>query len=328
MASQKIPESYDPLVALLEDAADGARDHAASVGLQQNTEAKIRADLEALVGTAAGPGGIPSAVPGLKALWNTAKADKVAKGAAFRSARSAGRTVASACVNVLKPRLGNQWNNAWQTAGFTNASLAIPENPLTLLQQLRAYFAANTAHEVPDLAPGLAATPIVASWHLSETDHFAFSLNIWASTGDYDAKNLANLGLNTWTFIPGIAYTKVFPKANVELSVLWSVLFYTENDDTGYENGTQSDLSLLAVKRFNNGLGLGVIGGWIEQLTDDKGSAPAPFKGRGFGVGPALTYSTKIGSNSLDLSSRWIHEFESRNRFEGDTFMLSAGFKF
>ncbi|MES2438078.1 MAG: hypothetical protein V4584_03380 [Verrucomicrobiota bacterium] len=158
MASQRIPESYDPLIALLEDAADGARDHGPAVGLKQNTETEIRADLEALAGRLAGPGNVPPALPGLKAEWNLAKSGKVSGGGGFRAAKNAGRTVASACVNVLKPRLGNQWNNAWQAAGFTNHSLEIPENPLTLLQQLRAYFTANPTHEKPDLAPGLHAT--------------------------------------------------------------------------------------------------------------------------------------------------------------------------
>jgi hypothetical protein len=150
MASQQIPESYDSLVRLFEDAAAGARDHGTAVGLKQNTEAVLRPELEALTGTAA--------APGLKSKWNAAKAYKVDMTAAFRSAKAAGRLLASACVNVLKLRFGGQWNSAWQTAGFTGGSLAIPDNPLTLLQQLRAYFAANPGHEVADLGTGLGAT--------------------------------------------------------------------------------------------------------------------------------------------------------------------------
>jgi len=95
---------------------------------------------------------------GLKALWNTAKAAKSAATAAFRSAKSNGKAVARACVNVLKPRLGDSWTAAWQNAGFTGGSIAIPDNPLTLLQQLRAYFAANPTHEQADLGNGFAAT--------------------------------------------------------------------------------------------------------------------------------------------------------------------------
>jgi hypothetical protein len=158
MAQNDIPRTYDPLVELLEDAADGAQAHGTAIGLKQNGEAALRTVLFALIGHPAGPGGVPAAVPGLKAAWNTAKADKVASTAALRTAKSNGRAIASACVGVLKPRLGNQWNNAWQNAGFTTGSLEIPDNPMTLLQQLRAYFAANPSHEKPDLAPGINAT--------------------------------------------------------------------------------------------------------------------------------------------------------------------------
>jgi hypothetical protein len=43
--------------------------------------------------------------------------------------------------------LGEGWSAAWNAAGFTGGSLAVPANPLTLLQQLRAYYGANAAHE-------------------------------------------------------------------------------------------------------------------------------------------------------------------------------------
>jgi hypothetical protein len=58
----------------------------------------------------------------------------------------------------------------------------------------------------------LAITPLVASYHISQTDHFAFTFTVWAPTGDYDPNRLATLSLNNWTFIPGIAYTKFFQR--------------------------------------------------------------------------------------------------------------------
>jgi len=158
MASQQIPEVYDPLIQLAEDAADGAHELGAAVGLKQNDEDALRAVLEDLTGTPAGPDNVPPAVPGLKAKWNNAKTEKGAKSGAFRTAKSNGRTIAAACIGILKPRLGNQWTNEWQNAGFTGGSLALPDNCLTLLQQLRAYFAQHPTHEKVDLAPGINAT--------------------------------------------------------------------------------------------------------------------------------------------------------------------------
>lgn len=150
MATNQTPRSYDPLVLHLEEAADGADALGVALGLKQNTAAAIRADLVALTGS---PGS-----PGLKDLWNAAKTAKTAATAAAQQARTKGKAIASASVGVLKPRLGSQWNSSWQTAGFTSGSLAIPENPLTLLQQLRAYFTANPTHEKSDLGPGISAT--------------------------------------------------------------------------------------------------------------------------------------------------------------------------
>lgn len=158
MASNETPHRYDLVVEHLEDAADGANLHGAAVGLKQNDEANLRAALADLVGTPAGPGNVPPAIPGLKDKWNVAKAAKVAGTAAARSAMSNGRALARACIGVLKPRLGDSWNNSWQVAGFTNHSLAVPPNPDVLLGQLGNYFSANPGYEVPNLTPTISVT--------------------------------------------------------------------------------------------------------------------------------------------------------------------------
>ena len=69
----------------------------------------------------------------------------------------------------------------------------------------------------------------------------------------------------------------------------------------------------------------------IQQLTDDGGTAADRlngFVGCAFGVGPILTYSTKVGKSHFDFNARWVHEFENIKRIESDRFMLSAIFKF
>lgn len=147
--SNQIARTYESLVPSLEDAADGAHQHEAAIGLKQNKEVNIRADLTALTGT--------PAIPGLKALWNAAKAAKTAMTAALRSVQSNGRTLAMTCIGTLKPVLGQQWNSAWNAAGFTDGSLAVPANPMVKLQQLRAYYTANPGQEVANVN-GIACT--------------------------------------------------------------------------------------------------------------------------------------------------------------------------
>jgi hypothetical protein len=129
---------------MLQDAVDGATSIGAAVGLKQNDAAALQASLTALVGD---PTTTPP-TPGLKDKWNIAKAAKTNGTAGVRTATSNGRAQAQMCMGVLKPVLGNQWNTQWQTAGFTVSSLSIPDNPMTLLQQISAYFTANPAQEV------------------------------------------------------------------------------------------------------------------------------------------------------------------------------------
>ena len=70
----------------------------------------------------------------------------------------------------------------------------------------------------------------------------------------------------------------------------------------------------------------GVVGYWYEQLTGDSNN-PAllgDFKGRVIGVGPEVSYqftSSKLHPVTVDL--RWYHEFEARNRLEGDGVFLT-----
>ena len=146
--SNKIPQGYDQLVQLAEDAADGAHTHGATIGLVHVNETTIRTALADLIGKPAGPGGVPPATPGLKELWNVAKANKSALTAALRSVNSNSRYLARMCIRSLAPVLGERWNSAWDSAGFTSGSLAVPTCPLTMLQQLRAYYGANPAKEL------------------------------------------------------------------------------------------------------------------------------------------------------------------------------------
>ena len=126
-------------------------------------------------------------------------------------------------------------------------------------------------------------------------------------------------------------YTKIIPEANIELSGIWQMEFYTENPATHYQNGILSDLEVLATKRFKGGFGIGFVESWIQLVTDDGGATANRlngFSGRAFGIGPIATYSTKVGKSHLDLSARWIHDFDVSKRFEGDGFNFTASLKF
>jgi hypothetical protein len=76
---------------------------------------------------------------GHKTRRNNGKSAKSAATLALRAAEKQDRALVSACVGILKPRLGKQWNPAWQEAGF-DGPLQVPTHPLGLLRHLQTYW--------------------------------------------------------------------------------------------------------------------------------------------------------------------------------------------
>jgi hypothetical protein len=174
-------------------------------------------------------------------------------------------------------------------------------------------------------------TPVIAGYHLTNTDHIAFSLQIYAPTGAYNVNRLANAGQNTWTFTPTVTYTKLFPEHNIELTANYGVEFYTPNNETDYHNAPLSVLDLLALKRFDNGWGVGLVGGWIQQLGNDTGGLANVLggaQGHSLGIGPMVTWSGKMGSTPVSASLRWVNEFDVSNRPKGNSVALSVNATF
>jgi hypothetical protein len=157
MANNSIPKAYEPLVELMVAATGGAHIHGAAIGLVHNTEAKIRADLEELIGRKGGTGGVPPATTGRKFDWDDAKVKRSAKIAALNVAIREGRRLARLCIGTLTPVLGESWNVKWEEVGLNNGSLAIPAEPQVLLHDLRAYYGLHPEHEVASVQ-GIACT--------------------------------------------------------------------------------------------------------------------------------------------------------------------------
>jgi len=226
-------------------------------------------------------------------------------------------------VSYIWPTTSKEWNFA-SAVSFPLAYVEVEANAT-----LGRFSGRKTDHTFGLF--DLAFTPLVASYHITQTDHVALSITVWAPTGRYDPNRLAVLSLNNWTVIPGLAYTKIFPKANIELTGIWQLQFYTENPATNYRNGVLSDLEATIIKRFKCGGGIGIIGSWIDQISDDSGTTADRlngFSGHAFGVGPIVTYTTKIGKSLLDLNARFIPEFGNEKRVQGNLFQFSATLKF
>jgi hypothetical protein len=137
-----IPRPLAAVITLARIAHAGSETSGEITGLAQNTPGKIGADLHAVIGDPATPH-----VPGIQALYAaqivTVKDSYAEKNAAIR----AGREFCRLAISLLRPVLGNEWNTAWQAAGFHQPSLALPIQPVAMLTSFRAYFSANPARE-------------------------------------------------------------------------------------------------------------------------------------------------------------------------------------
>jgi hypothetical protein len=118
-----------------------------------------------------------------------------------------------------------------------------------------------------------------------------------------------------------------------EASLYLGADFNTENPDTNYKTGTQLHLDGTFAQHlplFGGLAGVGITGYWYEQVTGDSGSGAnfGDFKGRTAGLGPVVSYVFKIGSVDMIAEAKWLHEFETRNRLEGDIVWFKLVAKF
>ncbi|MFJ7312651.1 transporter [Pseudomonas sp. NPDC098747] len=163
-------------------------------------------------------------------------------------------------------------------------------------------------------------TPIAAGYHFDELNHLSLSLPIYVPTGAYNKDRLANAGQNNYTFMPTVAFTRLDGKGG-EFTLSSSLEMYTENTATDYRNGNIFTLEALWTHGFGNGWNAGLAAGYIQQLTDDKGQTADSFngfRGRSVGAGPAIGWAGKFADAQASISARWVPEFDTKNRPEGD----------
>lgn len=169
--------------------------------------------------------------------------------------------------------------------------------------------------------------PVIASYHVSQVEHWSFGLYIYAPTAEYTKGKLANPGLNIWTYSPAVGYTHLFQKGTLEFSALAGVDIYSKNHATDYQNGSVFRLDSLLMKRTPSGWGFGLAGGWIEQIDNDTGPLASRldgFKGHSIGLGPAIDFTKSWSKeDKISLTLRYMKEFDVKNRIKGDPLVLN-----
>jgi len=185
----------------------------------------------------------------------------------------------------------------------------------------------DSVTSIGDLAIGASL-----GWKKRSGDRFrAWSTyaSVFAPTGDYEVGRLANTSKNRWAYDVGGAYTMANFKGGRELSAVLGFTFSEPNRDTDYESGTDMHLEFAGKQYLPSHWSLGVVGYWYEQLTGDSNNPPilGDFKGRAIALGPEVSYQF-VGNpqRPVTVDLRWYHEFEVKNRLEGDTVFLTISF--
>jgi len=162
---------------------------------------------------------------------------------------------------------------------------------------------------------------------------YSAAFSVYAPTGEYEEGKVANTGLNYWSFDPwaGVSYSN--PETGFNAALHGGVMFNTENNDTEYESGTTSHVEVSVQQLLPAGPGfltVGVEGFWLEQLEADSGQRDflGDFEGRSVGAGPVLGYLLPTADANFVVELRYLDEFETQNRLEGDYLWLKAVYQF
>ncbi len=159
-------------------------------------------------------------------------------------------------------------------------------------------------------------------------------LGIYAPTGDYEKDKLANVGKNYWTFEPMVSMSWISSKIGLELTGFAGMDFNTENTDTDYHTGNQFHVDLTVAEHlplFGGIIGIGANGFYYEQVTGDSGAGTkfvGDFKGRTMGVGPVVSYATKVSQKDLVAEVKWLTETDVTHRLKGDYLWFKVGLLF
>jgi len=147
--------------------------------------------------------------------------------------------------------------------------------------------------------------------------------SVYAPTGEFEKGKLANVGKNYWTFEPAVLLSYLSSKIGLEVTAFAGLDFNTGNDSTDYQSGDQFHLDVTIAEHLpllGGFIGVGVSGYYYNQFTGDSGSGArlGKFEGMTVGVGPVLSYATKVCQTDLVAEVKWLTELDTKNRLDGN----------
>ena len=178
--------------------------------------------------------------------------------------------------------------------------------------------------------------PGMLNYNVNPNFNVNFRVSLYLPTGNYGVGRLANTGKNYLTTEPTLALQYFGQKNGHEAAIFIGTDFNTINAATQYQTGTEFHLDGTLAQHLPllKGLaGIGVNSFYYQQITADSGPGATlgAFEGTTAGIGPVLSYlkpKSKKGHVDFIADLKWLNEFYTKNRLQGNTVFLKVLFKF
>ena len=162
-------------------------------------------------------------------------------------------------------------------------------------------------------------------WNNGENLHFSQAFYVVAPVGDYDVNDLANTGLNYWTFETDFAMTYLNNESGQDYSIVLGYGYNTENSDTDYQSGDEVHVDYIFNQFLSESWAVGVHGFFYRQVSGDSGDGAVlgDFKAEASGIGPAIMWIPPKYEGKVAFVAKWLSEYDSKHRIDGDHVFLS-----
>lgn len=186
-----------------------------------------------------------------------------------------------------------------------------------------------------DTVDGMGDVILIPVWLAWNKGFFKWDtrLLVYAPTGEYEVGQLANVGLNFWTFTPVVSLSYFNTDNGFEISAYTGIDFNTENNATRYLSGDVFHIDFTVAEHlplFGGFVGLGANAWYWEQISRDTGPGAVlgSFETSTCGIGPVLSYMYPMSGHYLLAEVKWLPEADVRHKVKGDSVWFKLVFAF
>jgi hypothetical protein len=149
--------------------------------------------------------------------------------------------------------------------------------------------------------------PGILFWN-SGNFHFSLAEYIVVPVGKYDSDDIANTGLNYWTFDTNFSVTYLNLESGQDYSINIGYNYNTKNSDTHYQTGEEIHIDYMYNQFFSDSLAMGIQGFYLEQVSGDSGSGAllGGFKAEAAGIGPAVLWNKNIYGQDVSFIAKML----------------------